>query len=70
MIRLNPFRGTLRLAFVLAVLHTPAATGDPAAGGPAPDVLGISLGMTPEEVRAAFKATGLPFQLTDVKTTR
>jgi hypothetical protein len=69
MIRLNPFRVTLRLAFLLAVLHTPAATGDPVAGGPAPDVLGISLGMTPEEVRAAFKATGLPFQLSEVKTT-
>jgi hypothetical protein len=67
--RLNPFRGTLQLAFMLAVLHTPAATGDPAAAGPAPDILGISLGMTPEEVRAAFKASGLPFQLTDVKTT-
>jgi hypothetical protein len=69
MIRLNPVRSVLHLAFVLAILHTPAATGEPAAGASAPDVLGISLGMTPEEVRAAFKATGLPFQLTDVTTT-
>lgn len=33
------------------------------------DILGITLGMTPAEVRAAFKATGLPFQLQDVRTT-
>jgi hypothetical protein len=69
MIRLNPVRSALRLAVVLAVLQTPAAKGDPAAGGPAPDVPGISLGMAPEAVRAAFKATGLPFQLTVVEPT-
>jgi hypothetical protein len=41
---------------------------EPATAGK-PDILGIALGMTPEEVRGAFKASGLPFQLTDIKTT-
>lgn len=61
--------GALWLALVLAVAPAPAATSESAAGQARPDILGIALGMTPDEVRAAFKASGLPFQLTDVKTT-
>lgn len=70
MIRHKPLFGALGLAFVLAVAPAPATTAEPAAAGqPRPDILGIALGMTPDEVRAALRASGLAFQLTDVKTT-
>ncbi len=61
--------GAMWFALALAGVQAIAAAAEPVGAKAKPDVLGITLGMTPEEVRAAIKASGLPFQLTEVRTT-